>query len=205
MEQRVKDALDGFEAREAAETQVISGLALPDYLKRRDEFLISVGHEAGELINLLAKGVNARRILELGTSYGYSTLWLAEAASCTNGTVVTTELVPEKLAHAREVVAGAGLDGRVEFRLGDARDIVDSLEGFVDFVLLDLWKETYVECFDRLYSKLSPGALIVADNMLRPERHRPAAEQYRAHVRSKRGMTSVLLPVGNGLELSRYD
>ena len=80
----------------------------------------------------------------------------------------------------------------------------DALKGPFDFVLVDLWKEHYVDAFDLFYPKLSPGALIVADNMILPENYREDALRYRKHVRSKPKIDSVLIPVGSGVELSRY-
>jgi predicted O-methyltransferase YrrM len=70
-------------------------------------------------------------------------------------------------------------------------------------VLLDLWKHYYIPCFDLFYPKLAPGALVVADNMIYPETTSQHAMDYRKHVRIKRDMQSVLLPVGSGLEVSR--
>ena len=71
-------------------------------------------------------------------------------------------------------------------------------------MLLDLWKDLYIPSFDLIHPKLADGALVVADNMLHPERARPDANRYRARVREAGGMTTVLLPVGHGIELSRY-
>jgi len=70
-------------------------------------------------------------------------------------------------------------------------------------VLLDLWKDLYVPCFDLFYPKLGSGAMVVADNMIFPEFSRRDAEDYRRHVRAKADLQSVLLPVGSGIEVSR--
>src|SRR2546430_14868844 len=78
------------------------------------------------------------------------------------------------------------------------------LAGPFDFVLIDLWKNLYVPVFELLHPKLAHGALIVADNMLQPESARADARAYRQRVRAAADMSSVLLAVGNGLELSRY-
>ena len=78
------------------------------------------------------------------------------------------------------------------------------LKGKVDFVLLDLWKNLYIPCFDLFYPKLSAGAVVVADNMTYPESTRKYVEAYRKHIRKKPGIQSVLLNVGSGLELTRY-
>jgi predicted O-methyltransferase YrrM len=92
----------------------------------------------------------------------------------------------------------------VEFRIGDALDSLRALTGPFDFVLIDLWKDLYVPVFELLHPKLAPGAIIVADNMLHPESARPHANAYRERVRAAAGMSTVLLGVGNGLEVSRY-
>jgi predicted O-methyltransferase YrrM len=113
------------------------------------------------------------------------------------------EIHAEKQKHARASIEKAGLTGLVDFRLGDARDSLSKLKESVDFVLLDLWKNLYIECFDLFYPRLREGALIVADNMLYPESARADAEGYRQHIRTKPGIESVLLPVGSGLELTR--
>ena len=78
------------------------------------------------------------------------------------------------------------------------------LPGPFDFVLIDLWKDLYVPVFELLHPKLAQGAIIVADNMLQPENVRVHARAYRERVRSAADMSSVLLEVGNGLEVSRY-
>ena len=155
-------------------------------------------------MNLLVKEAEASRILEVGGSYGYSTTWLAEAARAIGGKVISLELRAAKTEYARAQLARAGLDGYVEFRIGDALASLAQLPGPFDFVLIDLWKDLYVPVFELLHPKLAPGALIVADNMLHPESARMHASAYRERVRAATDMSSVLLAVGNGLELSRY-
>src|SRR5207253_7076457 len=81
---------------------------------------------------------------------------------------------------------------------------LDQLAGPFDFVLIDLWKNLYVPVFELLHPKLAQGAIIVADNMLQPESARADARAYRQRVRAAADMSSVLLAVGNGLEVSRY-
>lgn len=171
----------------------------------RDRMLLSIGRDAGILVNMLCKSGSCRRILEIGTSYGYSTLWLAEAARATGGKVISLDVADYKQAHAAEMLARAGLEGLVEFHAGDALQIIPQLDGGFDFVLLDLWKDLYVPCLELFLPKLAPGAMIVADNMLRPAYDQPHALAYRRAVRAKPGITSVLLPVGQGLEVSRLN
>ena len=80
MDDAVKMVLAEYDARAAAEAQLQDEIPADRFSEHRDEFLLAVGPEAGQLLNILAKGAKARAILEIGTSYGYSTIWLAEAA-----------------------------------------------------------------------------------------------------------------------------
>jgi len=168
-----------------------------------DDLLLSVGREAGILLYLLATGARSRRILELGSSYGYSTVWLAAAARATGGKVTSLELRDYKIEHARQALTRAGLSTRVEFHAGDCLDSLRKLPGPFDFVLLDVWKDLYLACFELVHPKLATGGIIAADNMLLPESARAHADAYRQRVRDAGDMDSVLLEVGNGIEISR--
>src|SRR5262249_52012308 len=148
-----------YEKRSADERPAMTDLARPGWEGRRDQLLLSVGRATGTVMNLLVKSLKARAILELGTSYGYSAVWLAEAARETGGKVITTELVAEKSAYAKQRLAGAGLAQHVDFRVGDVLEILRGLEGPFDFVLLDVWKDLYVPCFDLFAPKLAAGAI----------------------------------------------
>jgi predicted O-methyltransferase YrrM len=172
------------------------------FSRRRDEYLLAVGPEVGWLMHALIIGRGAKRILELGTSYGYSTAFLADAARQTGGRVYTLDVAAHKQQYARTQLEEAGLLPQVEWLLGDATQLLKTLEGPFDFVLLDLWKNLYVPCLDLFYGKLAQHAVIVADNMLFPEAARADAEAYRAAVKVKGNLQSVLLPIGNGIELS---
>ena len=174
----------------------------PELMDLRDQFLLAVGEEAALVLAHLAVARGAKRILELGTSYGYSTLFLASAAARTGGVVHTLELAPEKQAYARSMIEEAGLADHVTWHCGDALALLDGLDGPFDFVLLDIWKELYIPCLDRFYPKLADQALIAADNMLYPEISRPDAQAYRDAVAAKADLQSVLLPIGSGIELS---
>jgi predicted O-methyltransferase YrrM len=204
MEKTVERVLRGFEKRGEKEGERMRRMNDAEMQEHLDEFLLSVGPATGQLLNLLAKQSGAKTILEVGSSFGYSTVWLAEAARQNRGKVISLEIHSGKQESARSSIKKAGLDGFVDFRLGDARDLLTKLKGKVDFVLLDLWKNLYIPCFDLFYPKLSAGALVVADNMTYPESSRKHAKAYRKHIRKKSGVQSVLLSVGSGLELSRY-
>jgi predicted O-methyltransferase YrrM len=200
----VQAVLDNYEKRSAVETERWNTLVGDQFVVERDQFLLAVGPATGLFMNLLAKEAKSHTILEIGTSYGYSTVWLAEAARATGGKVITLELHGYKQDYAREQLTRAGLADFVDFRTGNATELIAGLETSVDFVLLDLWKNLYIPCFDLFYPKLKPGALVVADNMLYPETAQTHAMAYRKHVRAAAGIQSMLLPIGQGIEVSRY-
>src|ERR1700719_4194509 len=125
-----------------------------DLLARLDEFLLPIGPDTGRVLNILIKSAKARSILELGTSYGYSTIWLAEAARETGGRVASLELADYKAKYAREALGRAGLADHVDIHVGSAVETLPRLAGPYDFVLVDLWKELYVTCLDLVYPKL---------------------------------------------------
>jgi predicted O-methyltransferase YrrM len=204
MDKAVERVLRAFEKRGEKEGERIRRMNMSQMQEHLDEFLLSIGPATEQLLNLLAKQSEAKTVLEVGSSYGYSTAWLAEAARQNRGTVISLEIHSGKQGHARSSVKKSGLDGFVDFRSGDARDLLAKMKGKVDFVILDLWKNLYIPCFDLFYPKLSAGAVVVADKMTYPESARKHAEAYRKHIRKKPGIQSVLLYVGSGLELTRY-
>ena len=190
-----------YEARAASDAALMRELG-PAGFARRDEFLLPVGQDVGRFLHALILARRPARILELGTSYGYSTLYLADAARTVGARLVTMELADYKQAHAREQLAEAGLAGVVDFRLGDAVAMLAADPGPWDFVLLDIWKELYLPCFDAFYPKLSEEAVIASDNMIEPAMARPEVRLYREAVRAKADMQTTLLPIGSGIEIS---
>jgi predicted O-methyltransferase YrrM len=204
MDSRVEAVLAEYDQRAAREWNLMKDLSLEETMARVDEFLISIGPDTGTLLNVLIKGARSRTIVELGTSYGYSTVFLAEAARACDGHVVSIDVSADKQRYAREHLAEAGLDSLVEFVTGDAREVLAAMPGPLDFVLIDLWKDLYIPCFDLVYPKLAEGAFVAADNILFPDLWRAEMTAYRRHVRDQPGIESVLLPVGSGIELSRF-
>jgi predicted O-methyltransferase YrrM len=203
IDDKVQAVLDAYHARADEEMRQLRerppGGGIDDV---RDQLLLAVGPETGRLLNILARSLAKPNILELGTSYGYSGIWLAEAARAREGRVTTMELADYKSKHAREMSAKAGLAAYVDFKIGDAVKGIGELSFRLDFVLVDLWKDMYVPCLEAFYPKLNPGAIVVADNMRVPDP--VAAKRYQDAVRAKPGMTSVMLPVGSGIEISRF-
>jgi predicted O-methyltransferase YrrM len=129
------------------------------------EFYLPVSPDAGKLLYALVRAARPETVVEFGMSLGISGIHLA-AAIRDNGTgrLVTTELSAAKVAAAKQNFAEAGLADVITVLAGDALETLAELDGPVGFVLLDGWKELYVPVIKLLEPKLSPGALIVADN-----------------------------------------
>ena len=202
IDQKVSAVLTAYHERLDAELPELMQHTLDEPEATWDPFLLAVGPQTGQLLNIFIKSLSKPKILEVGTSYGYSTIWLAEAARATGGHVTTLELHGYKAAHAREMAAKAGLENYIDFKIGDALQTIAELPARFDFVLIDLWKDLYEPCAHVIYPKLNPGAIVVADNMVRPGGD--YVQDYTKALLSKPGMTSVLLPVGSGIEISRY-
>jgi predicted O-methyltransferase YrrM len=134
---------------------------------KRGDFL-SVPRKDGQLLNLLAKALRAQSVLELGTSQGYSTIWISLALEETGGKLTTVELLADRTTLAKEHLAAAGLAHRVVFKQGDAHEIVPTLDGPFDFVFCDADKEGQADYFSKLHpKKLMPGGLIAVHNAIR--------------------------------------
>ncbi|MBC3846315.1 class I SAM-dependent methyltransferase [Winogradskyella echinorum] len=199
-----KKVLEDYDKRVNDENQLMESLSKVDAMKRRDEFLLPVGEDAAIFMNTLIKSAKSKSILEIGTSYGYSTLWLAEAARTNGGKVITLENNLDKIMYAKDKISKAGLSKFVDFRHGDALlNIKNATETF-DFVLLDLWKELYVPCFNLFSPKLNDGAWVLGDNMIFPPISKKESEAYQNIIRAKETFTSILLPIGSGIEVSQY-
>jgi predicted O-methyltransferase YrrM len=191
-----------YNARLAEESKIIRDPATSITDLDLDKYLIPVGEDVGRLMHTMVIGLDARVIVELGTSYGYSTLFLADAARATGGHVYSYDLAPEKQAYARERLERAGLSKQVDFRSGDAIELLASQPEPVDFVLLDIWKDLYVPCLERIVPLLRAGGTILADNMIFPPDSRADAAAYRVAVRAVPEIQAVLLPIGNGIDIA---
>lgn len=165
----------------------------------RSRRLLNITPEAGRLLSILVRVLGARDILELGTSNGYSTIWLAWAASQTDGHVTTVDQAPHKAAMARENVARAGLASRVTIREGRILDVLPSVAGPVDLILLDADRPSYLAYLDPLLRLLRPGGLLATDNVVS---HASEVTQFVARLRADPGLETVTLPVGSGVELT---
>lgn len=160
---------------------------------------LPISVQCGNLLYLLVRAKRPDTVIEFGTSYGISTIHLAAAVADNGaGRVISTELSETKVLAARANLEEAHLMDRVTILLGDARTTLNDIAGPVDFVLLDGWKDLCLPVLRSLESRLSLGALIVADDI-----NLPSLNGYLEYVRSREnGYVSVAFPVGDGMELS---
>jgi predicted O-methyltransferase YrrM len=153
-----------------------------------------------EFCHMMCRALRAKRVVEVGTSFGVSTLYLADAVRANGGGVVIgTEYEPAKAAQARANFAAAGLGDYIDLREGDLRETLKVIEGPVDFVLMDIWTEMARPALELIAPHLRPGAVIVADNTTQ---FREAYRHFFEFVADpKNGLRTLTLPFDNGLEM----
>lgn len=131
----------------------------------RDKY-IPIERDQGKFLYLLARSLNAKTIVEFGTSFGISTIYLATAVRDNGGgLVIGTEIVPEKVLRARKNIADAGLEGYVEIREGDALETLKNLNQTVDLMLMDGWANLAIEVLKLVDPQIKTGGVIVSDNV----------------------------------------
>jgi predicted O-methyltransferase YrrM len=175
--------------------------AVEPYLKNA---YISVDADQGKLLYLTARAIQARLIVEFGTSFGISTIYLGAAARANSGCVIGTEMEPAKVRAARANVADAGLARFVDIREGDAMQTLASLDGPIDLLLLDGWKDVYLRMIKMLSPKMRPGTVVLADNIFT---YKKALRPYVNYMQNRaNGFDSASLPIGfgHGMEYSVY-
>ena len=131
----------------------------------RGEGLPLVYPDTGALLHTLARSCGAKRILEIGTAIGYSTLWLASALP-SGGALITMEYDAGRAARARDHFAAAGCGDRINVIVGDANRFLHKVAGPFDLIFQDSDKQLYEPMLDRLVDLLRPGGLLIADNVL---------------------------------------
>jgi len=160
----------------------------------RLERLRQIQPETGKFLALMAAGTPAGEVIEIGTSAGYSTLWLALACRANGRTLTTYEVLPAKVALAQETFEMTGTTDVIALVAGDARDYLTDL-GPVGFCFLDAEKEVYADCYELVVPKLVPGGLLVADNAINfRDQLQPMLDRALSDTR----VDAVILPVGKG-------
>lgn len=179
--------------------QILAVLQDMEALRRRRSDLYNLPREAAHFLHILAKAAGIKNALEVGTSNGYSGIWLAWALKETGGHLTTIEASPEKVAMAQKNFAQTGLADIITIVLGAAERILPKLPGPFDFVLFDADKSPQMGYLKTIFPKLAPGAILVSDNI---NTHPYELGEYLSHVRNHPDLDSITVPLGNGLEVS---
>jgi predicted O-methyltransferase YrrM len=162
----------------------------------RSRRMLNITRETGEFLSVLVRATAARRVLEIGTSNGYSTLWLAEAARATGGHVTTVESSDYKVGLASATFARSGLETVITLVHDDAGRVLEGSEpDAVDFIFLDSERSEYPAWWPQLRRVLRPGGLVVVDNAVS---HIEQMAPFTALVNGDSMFTTCLVPVGNG-------
>lgn len=162
----------------------------------RGRRMLNITPDTGEFLTVLVRFGTARRVLEIGTSNGYSTLWLAESAAAIDGHVTTLEYAEDKAAMARDTFARSGLADRITLVHDDAGPwLAEAADASIDLLFLDSDRGQYAGWWPQLRRVLRPGGLLVVDNATS---HAGEMEPLRTLLESDANFSTSLVPVGNG-------
>jgi predicted O-methyltransferase YrrM len=165
----------------------------------RLERLRNVEPESAQLLAVLVRATGARSLLELGTSNGYSTVWLADAVRATGGRLTSVDVDPDRSEQAAANIERAGLRAYVELRVEDAAETLrGSRDGQWDMIFLDAERPAYPTYWADLQRTLKPGGLLAVDNVLS---HAEQVADFRALVRDSEAVSEALAPTGAGVLL----
>jgi len=173
-----------------------------------DDRMLAITKETGELLNMILRLKNAKNMLEIGMSTGYSTIWCAESISEQSGKIITIEQNPSKMKRAKENFQKAGVADTITIMEGLAMQILSELsmeqkyKEFFDFVLIDADKENVKEYFDLIFPMVSVGGIIVTDNMYYPEKYREEMKKFSDYLKSNPKLRTITSPIGNGEEIT---
>ncbi|AOA58760.1 O-methyltransferase [Acinetobacter larvae] len=155
--------------------------------------------ESAQFIAMLIQIQQSKRILEIGTSTGYSTLWMAKAAAMHQGHISSLEIDPKRTAQAKQHAERFGLTEYIEFWTGDAKDFIAQAQAPYDLILLDAERDAYLEYWPHLQALIRPqGGVLIVDNVIS---HAQEVKSFLALLRTTPGYLSTTLALGAGLFL----
>lgn len=165
------------------------------HLKR----LRQIPAETGRFLSIMAASAPSGEIIEIGTSAGYSTLWLALACQETGREMKTFELLNDKIALATDTFDKTAVNDVVQLIHGDARDYIDGLES-IAFCFLDAEKNIYQDCYDLVVPRMTTGGFLIADNAIN---HYQALQPMLNRALTDRRVDAAIIPIGKGVLLCR--
>jgi caffeoyl-CoA O-methyltransferase len=173
-----------------------------------DERMLAITKETGELLNMILRMKKAQKILEIGMSTGYSTIWFAEAIKENKGQIFTIEKNAKKIQMASKNFENAGISRMVKIYEGNAIDVLEEFRTkkkfqlFFDFVLIDADKENIIKYFDLVFPLVKEYGVIVTDNMLYPEKYKEEMEVFSTYLKNHKKVKTITCPIGNGEEIT---
>lgn len=204
MNRKISKILDNLEKKSQYENK--------NYHKiDHSERMLAITKDTGIFYNTLLRSTKPKRILEIGTSSGYSALWFADAVIGQKTRIITIEKNPNKIKLATKNFQKAGISKIIQIKQGNAKQILSEMlrefkksktKKYFDFVFIDADKEQYRFYFDATLQMLKKDGIIAADNIIYPERFQKHIKKYLAHVRKKPGIQTVIIPIGNGQQIS---
>ncbi len=163
----------------------------------RSKRMLNITPDTGLFLSILIRAVGAKRVLEIGTSNGYSTMWIAEALLQQEGKVVSVEVSPEKEVMARKNIEVSGLSNLVDLHLADAQSFLGTLPSrSFDLVFMDAERTEYLAYWDAVDRVLKPGGVLIVDNAIEPKPEELV--DFFARVRESGRFISQVLRVGKG-------
>lgn len=165
----------------------------------RARMMLNLEPASAHLISILVRASGVTRAIEVGTSNGYSTIWLAWSLAAAGGGIVSIDRNPAKHELARENLRRAGFSDKVDLRTGDAAEIVPQLKGPFDLVFLDADRRKFPEVMQLLLPKLAPKVLVIADNVLS---HPEEIAEHLKLVSDLADFQHSIVPVGKGLSIA---
>jgi caffeoyl-CoA O-methyltransferase len=210
--------------------RVLNRLAEESKLERSGELkvlpedeMLAITPDTGRFFKIILNAMHAKRILEIGTSVGYSTLWFADAVIQNGITkaegskpIITIDINHSKIEKATKNFHDAEVNSLIKVVEGSAKNILQEMsnnynhremdikktDGLFDFVFFDADKENLRDYFDLVIPMLRVGGIVATDNMIYPEDYRPLMLNYASYVRSKPYIQSIMVPIGNGEEIT---
>ena len=197
------------------ESPLLTELLQKTYGERADKSMLS-GFYQGRLLAMLSKMIQPRRILEIGTYMGYSAMCLAEGLT-DDGKIITLDMQPETHEIAKTFWAKSDLNGKIDGRLGDATQIIPTLDETFDLVFIDADKPNYKNYYDLVFPKLRVGGLIIADNVLwsgevlqvesgaTDDESTVTLHEYNQKINADERVSNILFAVRDGLMIARKE
>jgi caffeoyl-CoA O-methyltransferase len=206
---------DYAESYTSGESEILQKLREKTFGERSDKAMLS-GFYQGRLLAMFSKMIEPKRILEIGTYMGYSALCLAEGLA-EDGKIITLDMQPETHEVAKSFWAQSDLNEKIDGRLGDATEIIPTLNETFDLVFIDADKPNYANYYDLVFPKMRVGGFVIADNVLwsgkvldaeggwTVDESTQALHEYNQKINADERVSNILFAVRDGLMIARKE